>query len=59
MIAKHTGVPKALRGNGIATRLVERLIADARAEKFTVVPLCPFVAALFEQHPEWHDLEAT
>jgi predicted GNAT family acetyltransferase len=31
IIADHTGVPDAFRGQGIDQKLVERLIADARA----------------------------
>lgn len=45
IIVDHTGVPPALRGQGAGEALVERLVADARSEGFTVVPLCPFVAA--------------
>jgi uncharacterized protein len=56
IIADHTGVPDALRGTGAGRRLVERLVADARAEGFTVVPLCPFVKAQALRHPEWADV---
>lgn len=58
VIAEHTGTPVAMRGQGIATVLVERLIADARAEGFGIVPQCPFVEAQFDRHPEWSDLRA-
>jgi predicted GNAT family acetyltransferase len=58
VIANHTGTPVAMRGQGVATILVERLVADARAEGFRIVPLCPFVEAQFERHPEWSDLRA-
>ncbi len=56
VIANHTGTPVAMRGHGVATVLVERLVADARAEGFRILPLCPFVEAQFERHPEWSDL---
>jgi predicted GNAT family acetyltransferase len=59
IIADHTGVDDSLRGTGVGKALVERLIADARSEGFTVVPLCPFIRAQFERHPEWADLMAT
>lgn len=58
VIASHTGTPVALRGQGVAMALVERLVADARAEGFRIVPLCSFVEAQFERHPEWSDLRA-
>jgi predicted GNAT family acetyltransferase len=45
-----------LRGRGIATQLVERLVSDARREGFRIRPTCPFVAGLFDQHHDWADL---
>ena len=54
-IADHTGVPDALRGTGAGLALVERLVADARAEGWKIVPLCPFVNRQRAKHPEWAD----
>ena len=57
IIVDHTGVPEALRGQGAGEALVEHLVAEARAEGFTVVPLCPFVAAQARKHgDEWADV---
>ena len=56
IIADHTGVDDSLRGTGVGKALVEKLVADARSEGFTVVPLCPFVAAQYRKHPEWSDV---
>lgn len=56
IIADHTGVDDSLRGLGVGKALVERLIADARSEGFTIVPLCPFVLAQYRKHPEWSDV---
>lgn len=56
IIADHTGVDDSLRGTGIGKALVERLVADARNEGFTIVPLCPFVRAQYQRHPEWSDV---
>ena len=58
MIADHTLTPVALRGQGIATALVEHMVADARREGFKIRPTCPFVVALFDHRPEWSDLRA-
>jgi len=58
VIADHTGTPVSMRGHGVATALVEHLIADARREGFKIDPLCPFVAAQFDRHPEWSDVRA-
>jgi len=54
-IADHTGVPDALRGTGAGLALVGRLVADARAGGWKIVPLCPFVNAQRRKHPEWAD----
>lgn len=53
VIADHTYVPDALRGQGLADALLAALLDDARAQGFTIVPLCPFVAAQARRHPEW------
>jgi predicted GNAT family acetyltransferase len=58
VIADHTLTPVALRGQGIATALVEHMVADARREGFRIRPTCPFVVALFDHRPEWADLRA-
>lgn len=52
LVFDHTYVPPALRGRGIAEKLVEAGVAFARAEKATIVPACSYVQALFDRHPE-------
>jgi predicted GNAT family acetyltransferase len=54
----HTEVPKELNGKGIGSALVRGLLDQARAQGLTVVPLCPFVAAYMDKHPEYADLRA-
>jgi predicted GNAT family acetyltransferase len=56
VVAHHTGVPASLQGQGIAGKLVERLVADARTEGFKIVPTCSYVAAQRKRHPEWADV---
>lgn len=56
IIADHTGVPEALKGQGVGRALVEALVADARAGGYRIVPLCPFVKAQYARHPEWSDV---
>lgn len=56
--AEHTLVPPELGGRGIAARLVERLVEDARADGVRIAPLCSYVAAAFRRHPEWADVAA-
>ncbi len=57
-VAEHTLVPPEIAGQGIAAKLVEALIEDARAQGFRIVPACSYVAAAFARHPEWADLRA-
>ncbi|MFM5885795.1 MAG: GNAT family N-acetyltransferase [Novosphingobium sp.] len=57
-IAEHTLVPAEIGGRGVAARLVEALIADARDQGFTIEPACSYVEAAFRRHPEWAALRA-
>lgn len=55
-VAEHTLVPPAIGGRGVAARLVEALVADAREQGFRINPACSYVDAAFRRHPEWADL---
>ena len=57
-VADHTFVPPSLRGGGIAAKLVEAMVADARTEGFSIRPQCSYVAAAFRRHPGWSDVRA-
>lgn len=57
-IADHTFTPPEARGKGIAFKLVEAMIADARKQGFTIKPTCPYVVDQFGKHPEWADVLA-
>ena len=56
VIADHTEVPQPLEGQGIARRLLDALLEDARANGYRIVPLCPYVNAQRRKHPEWAEL---
>jgi len=58
LVADHTLVPPEIGGRGVAARLVEALVADARQAGDKIVPQCSYVEALFRRHPEWADLRA-
>ena len=57
-VAEHTLVPPEIGGRGVAGKLVEALVADAREQHFKIMPQCSYVAAQFKRHPEWADLHA-
>jgi uncharacterized protein len=54
----HTGVPPEYEGRGIAARLVNKAISDAREQGFKITPVCSYVVLQFRRHPEWADLRA-
>lgn len=58
VIADHTEVPDSFRGTGAGLAMLTQFVADARAEGFKIMPLCPFVNAKRKRHPEWADVFA-
>lgn len=56
--AEQTLVPVEIGGRGVAAKLVEALVADARKMGFRIVPQCSYIEAAFRRHPEWADLRA-
>ncbi|MEL6573362.1 MAG: GNAT family N-acetyltransferase [Pseudomonadota bacterium] len=53
VIADHAVVDPAFEGQGLGLALVQALIADAEADGFKIIPLCPYVNAQRRKHPEW------
>ncbi len=56
IIITHTETPAALRGRGIASRLVEGALALIRKDGHKVVAGCSFVVDYLQKHPEHADL---
>ncbi len=54
----HTLTPPALRGRGLAARVVQAALEFARAQQLKVVPLCWYVSGHITAHPEFRDLLA-
>ena len=52
----HTEVPEGHEGKGIGTTLIRFALDAARARNLKVIPICPFVAAYMQKHPEVQDL---
>ncbi len=48
----HTEVAEALKGQGIASKLLKEMTAYARTNGLKVIPLCPYVLAQFNRHPD-------
>ncbi|MEO1039331.1 MAG: GNAT family N-acetyltransferase [Pseudomonadota bacterium] len=56
MVIDHTFTPPVQRGQGIAGRLVERAVDDARARGWRIAPVCPYVKVKMERTPAMHDM---
>lgn len=52
IIFPHTEIDSAFGGRGLGNRLVEFAVTDARSRKLEIIPLCPFVKAWIDEHPE-------
>jgi uncharacterized protein len=48
----HVEAPISLRGAGAAGRFMEGLVAAAKAEGSTIVPICSYAVAWLRRNPE-------
>jgi predicted GNAT family acetyltransferase len=48
----HTEVPQASRGRGLGNQLIRAALDFAHFNQLKVVPVCPFVKAYLQKHPE-------
>jgi uncharacterized protein len=51
----HTEVSDKLKGQGIAGKMLEKMVDYARSHKLKVIPLCAYVSAQFKRHPEKYE----
>ena len=56
IIVDHTEVPDIYRGQGVGARLALHAIEEARKGGWKIIPLCPFMKAQAERHPDWADV---
>lgn len=54
----HTGVPEALGGKGVGSRIARGVLDFAREKGVKVRPYCPFIAGWIERHADYADLVA-
>ena len=52
----HTEVDERFEGQGVGSRLVHDALEDVRRQGLHVIPMCPFVRAYIDRHPEYLDL---
>lgn len=46
----HVGVPEALRGQGVAAKVMDAVVADANARGLHIVPVCSYAATYMARH---------
>ena len=56
MTIRHTEVPQALGGRGIASQLVGAAFAWARGQGYKVRPACEYAAVWVQRHPQHADI---
>ncbi|MDA3943171.1 MAG: GNAT family N-acetyltransferase [Bacteroidetes bacterium] len=54
----HTVVKPELGGQGIAKKLVKKIIDLAIGEKYKIIPVCSYASAFFEKNKEYQYLLA-
>jgi predicted GNAT family acetyltransferase len=52
----HVGVPPPVRNRGIAGVLTQTALDWARAQGLRVVPVCPYVVAWLQRHPDYRSV---
>ena len=56
IIIDHTEVDESLRGQGAGLKLAEYAVNYVREQGIKLLPLCPFMKATLQKHPEWADV---
>ncbi len=55
---EHTYVSEELRGQGVAGKLVQKIVAYARENNKQIIPECPYVEKKMRQTAAYHDVLA-
>ena len=56
MVILHTEVDPSLEGKGVGKALVNAAAADARAGKYTILPICAFAKAVMTKGDAYADV---
>ena len=56
IIIDHTEVDESLRGQGAGLKLAAYAVDYVREKGIKILPLCPFMKATLQKHPEWRDV---
>lgn len=58
LVVPHVETDPAMRGQGMADRLMRGMLDDLRARERTIRPLCSYAAGFVRDHPDDADLVA-
>lgn len=56
IVMTHTEVDPDYEGRGVGSALIRGALDDIRTRGLAVLPLCRFVQAFLEHHPDYQDL---
>lgn len=48
----HTFVDPSLRGQGVASELLQRAVDEIRSEGLSAYPVCSYAQSWFQEHPD-------
>ena len=55
----HTYVSPAMRGKGVAAKLVKQAFSHARTENHKIIPTCSYIVTYLDRHPDDKDIVHT
>ncbi|MCF7925730.1 MAG: N-acetyltransferase [Candidatus Izimaplasma sp.] len=56
IVINHTFVSPELRGQGIAGKLLQKVVEKARKENLKTIPLCSYAVRKMVNNPEYEDI---
>lgn len=56
IVFTHTETLPSYKGRGVATTLIERMLADVRERGERIIAKCPFVRAYLAEHHDYDDI---
>ncbi len=57
VVFTHTEIDPAYEGQGVGSALVRSALDDVRELGLKALPVCPFVQAWIQRHPDYADLD--
>jgi uncharacterized protein len=56
LIVEHTEVDDEIRHENVGYQMLQTAVQYARKHHLKIVPMCPFVKAVFDKKPEYNDV---